>query len=109
MLQLDALRMDDIAPKQDFLPFDENHSRCVPGYDQAADDLHCRRRVGSEPLNVVPLAGLMYGAAMACALWKTAAHPSAPSQRFQATAQKSLSSFGRRPRIWKNAIFPPEL
>ena len=35
MLQLDALCMDDIAPKEDFLsPRRKFSSRYVPGYDQ---------------------------------------------------------------------------
>ena len=37
MLQLDALCMDDVAPKTgSFVPLTKIHSRYVPGYDQAA-------------------------------------------------------------------------
>jgi len=69
--------MDDIAPKQDFCPFDEIHSRYVPGYDQAADDLYAVDDC-SEATETCAIYRLRYGAAMACALWKNAAHPSAP-------------------------------
>jgi len=58
MLQLDALCMDDIAPKQDFfVPSTKIHSRYVPGMTRQRDGLYA---VGDwlGTTKGVPLAGL---------------------------------------------------
>jgi len=76
--------MDDVTPKQTFCPLDENSSRYAPrGYGQAGgssshpfDDFFFFLSGRGAPQTFLKryaptfFTGLMYGAAMACALWK---------------------------------------
>jgi len=54
----------------------------------------------------VPLAALMYGAAMACALWKNGAHLSALWRRDHGDSQKSLSAFETKTSALGKTRFP---
>jgi len=49
--------------------------------------------IGSEPVNVRHLPALMYGAAMACALWKNGCASFGALEAISADSQKSLSAF----------------
>src|ERR1700674_2742827 len=53
-----------------FFPFDENSYPVCPGVCPGSGTICMPSTIGSEPLNVCHLPALMYGAAMACALWE---------------------------------------
>ena len=93
MLQLNALCMDDIAPKEDFLSlrreFIAGMSRCMASQ---WDELHpVDDRFGAAKR--VPLTSLDIRAAIACALWKKGCASFGALAAISGDSQKSLSAF----------------
>jgi len=97
-----------VAPEQILVPVTKIRSQYVPECDPANPTSWTPSMMGLVRIERVPLAALMYGAAMACASQKKRLHVFRALAASSATAQKSLSAFRERiPRVGEEAPSRP--
>jgi len=107
MLQLDVLCMDDIAKNRIFCPFEEILAGMSRSMTRQRDGLHAVDDcLGATKGCHLP--ALIYGAAMACALWKNGWASLGALAAIPATAKSRFLPSPRRLRHLEKRDFRPE-